>query len=53
MLKKDKLNKKKGRVGIEPTTCRSAVGCSTTELTALFYQLNFTTVLSTEAERHQ
>ena len=27
--------KKQGRVGIEPTTCRSAVDRSTTELTAL------------------
>lgn len=28
-------DKKQGRVGIEPTTCRSAVDRSTTELTAL------------------
>lgn len=40
MASKEKLSfntnaaKEEGPVGIEPTTCRSAVGCSTTELRA-------------------
>jgi hypothetical protein len=34
------IDKKQGRVGIEPTTCRSAVDRSTTELTALTDELS-------------